>query len=39
MDQLSHMPFALSVANNALQAEGAKYLAEALNVNTMNFLE
>ena len=34
MDRLSHMPFVLSIANNEILAEGANYLAEALNVNT-----
>ena len=34
MDRLSHFDFACSLAHNGLQAEGAKYLAEALNVNS-----
>ena len=34
MDRLSHLNFTFSVADNDLGAEGAKYLAEALDVNT-----
>ena len=34
MDRLSHLIFVFSVANNDLGPEGAKFLAEALNVNT-----
>ena len=40
MDRLSHFDFACSLAHNGLQAEGAKYLAEALNVNSsMTFVD
>ena len=40
MDRLSHLNFSFSVSKNKLRSEGARILAEALNVNTsMTYLD